>query len=222
VTKKLCAIIICLLLTFLGGCASTTSSAKSNTNTLTKSFIIFEFTKVNVTNEEASSIMDILGTRFKDLGFKSITIERVGDNQIKAELSPASPNINTIADIVCKPNRFKVTGPNQETILTEKDIKSAKVDEEQTYKQFDLELQPDGSKKLADATQTLIGKKVNIFLDDRQMADLVVVEPITRGAIAVPVSSSIDEAKIIAAVLNSGKILPFQLKVMEVTQIQGL
>jgi hypothetical protein len=59
-----------------------------------------------------------------------------------------------------------------------------------------------------------------IFLDDRQLADLVVTEPIKNGDIAVPGSSSTEEAKIIARVLNSGKVLPYSLKVVEIKEMQ--
>lgn len=214
--KRYLALISCLLsLTFVGcGLPIQTSDSPQEVST-----IMYEIDPSStVTGEAIASMKDILTARFKSLGFESIVIEQVDNTQVKVELKPSTPDMKQIADIVGKPNRFKLVGPDNEVILTEMDLKSAAPSMEETYKTFEVQFTAEAEERLENATQRLIGQSVSLYLDDKQLANLVVVHPISEGGLQVPGSSTVQEAKILAAILNSGSTLPFSLKVISIGQ----
>ena len=215
--RKHLVLITCLLSLALVGCSSAGQTGSGSPQT--KAVIMYEAdTSADVTKELVSSVMDTLSARFEALGFETITMERIGDAQVRVELKPDKSDIQQIAKLVGQPDKFKLVGPNSEVIVTEWDIKSATPSKNEKYKTFDVQFSAGGTAKLAAATQRLIGQRVSIYLDDKQLANLVVTEPIQNGAISVPGSSTIQEANILAAVLNSGRTLPFPLKVISVNR----
>ena len=213
--KKYIVFMLFLLMLGLVGCGTPEKSNTSKSKTI--NVIVYEADTIDiVTRELMTSVMDTLNARFNDLGFVSITIERVGDKQLKVQLNPSNPDIQQITKIVGQPNKVKLVGQNNEVILTDQDIKSAILGKDETYKTFDIQLSPDASIKLLNATQSLIGKRISFYLDDEILTTLMVTQAITDGAIQVPGSSTIQEAKILSTIINLGKTLPFPLKVISI------
>ncbi|AFL99314.1 hypothetical protein Desde_0874 [Desulfitobacterium dehalogenans ATCC 51507] len=195
--KRSLALISCLLSLTLLGCSSPIQTGNSSQEV---NVIIYEAdTSSTFTNEIISSMKDPLTARFKSLGFESIVINQAA-NQVRVELTPSNPDIKQIAEIVGKPNRFKLVGPNNEIILFEKDLISATPCMDETYKTFEVRFTDEAEKKLETATQKLIGQRVSFYLDDRQLANLLVANPISGEGIQVPGSATVQEAKILTAV----------------------
>ena len=214
IVKKYLVLITCLVSLAIVGCSSAGQIRSASPQNI--AVIMYEAdTNAVITKEIMSSVMDTLSTRFQSLGFETITMERIGDAQVRVELKPGKSDIKQIAELVGQPDKLKLIGPNNEVIVTEWDIKSAAPSKNETYKTFDVQFSAGGTAKLAAATQRLIGQRVSIYLDDKQLASLVVTQPIQNGAIEVPGSSTVEEAKTLAAILNSGKTLPFPLKVID-------
>lgn len=212
--RKYLVLITCLLSLAFVGCSSAGQTGSGSPQT--KTVIMYEAdTSAAVSKELMSSVMDTLSARFKALGFETIAMERIGEAQVRVELKPDKSDIQQIAKLVGQPDKFKLVGPNNEVIVTEWDIKSATPSKNKTYKTFDVQFSAGGTAKLAAATQRLIGQRVSIYLDDKQLANLVVTEPIQNGAIDVPGNSTVEEANTLAAILNCGKTLPFPLKVVD-------
>lgn len=164
--KKYIVIMLSLLMLELAGCGTPAKVQSNNSEPETTNVIVYEAdsTSTTVTSEIMSSVMDALNARFKDLGFESIGIERVDNKQLKVQLKPSNPDIKQMAEIVGQPNKVKIIGPNNEVIITEKDIKSATPNKDERYKTFDIQFSSDAATKLSNATKRLIGKKSHLLL----------------------------------------------------------
>ncbi|KKR02804.1 MAG: Preprotein translocase subunit SecD [Microgenomates group bacterium GW2011_GWB1_40_9] len=77
-----------------------------------------------------------------------------------------------------------------------------------------IQFTPEGSKKFADVTKRLIGKRLAIFLDNIVVTDPTVNTEIADGQAVITGSFTVDAAKQLAIQLNAGA-LPVPVKIVE-------
>lgn len=109
----------------------------------------------------------------------------------------------------------------EETKLTGKDLKSAKVVFDQSgtgQPQVSLNFTDEGAKKFADITKRNIGKPVVIVLDNEIISAPRVNEAILNGNAVISGNFTLPEAKKLAIELNSGA-LPAPLKIVSQSNI---
>lgn len=73
-----------------------------------------------------------------------------------------------------------------------------------------LELSDAGKTKFAEATGKLVGKKISIYMDDNLISDPTVEQQINDGNAVITNQKNLEEAKDLAAKINSGS-LPFSM-----------
>jgi SecD/SecF fusion protein len=102
----------------------------------------------------------------------------------------------------------------QGNILIEgKNVRKAYVqyDEQSRQQVVALEFDSEGDKLFAQATEKLIGSQMAIYMDDTMISNPMVNEKITGGKAIISGIENADEAKALAAKINSGS-LPFSLR----------
>lgn len=106
--------------------------------------------------------------------------------------------------------------------ITGKDLKRAQVtfNSQTGAPEVGVEFTADGSKKFADTTTRLVGKKLPIFLDEQPLMWPTVNVPITNGQAVITGGFTLDQAKIIALQLNAGA-LPVPVKVVEKRTVEA-
>ncbi|MDP4182298.1 MAG: protein translocase subunit SecD [Bacillota bacterium] len=98
-------------------------------------------------------------------------------------------------------------------ILEGKNVKSAKyqADTQTGGNDVALKLDSEGTKKFADATSRLVGKRIGIYMDEMLLSAPNVKEAITSGECVVQGQKSVDEAVRLAQDIQSGA-MPFKLE----------
>lgn len=81
-----------------------------------------------------------------------------------------------------------------------------------------LNLNMEGTKKFAEATERLVGQKISIFMDDLLITSPVVNERIPNGEAVISGQNTAKEAGDLAATIRSGQ-LPFRLEAKEIHSI---
>ncbi|MCX7831306.1 MAG: protein translocase subunit SecD [Actinobacteria bacterium] len=106
------------------------------------------------------------------------------------------------------------------TLLTGKYLKNAQVSFDQFGKaKVDMEFTDEGAKKFEEITARYVGKQIAIVLDGKVMSAPRVIEKISGGRAEITGNFTIDEAKRLAIVLQTGA-LPVNLEIQE-KQIVG-
>lgn len=106
------------------------------------------------------------------------------------------------------------------TLLTGKYLKNAQVSFDQFGKaKVDVEFTEEGARKFEEITAKYIGKQIAIVLDGKVMSAPRVIEKISGGKAEITGNFTIDEAKRLAIVLQTGA-LPVNLEIQE-KQIVG-
>lgn len=166
----------------------------------------------------------ILNQRVDKLGVAEVQIAIQEPDNIVVDL-PGIKNPQDAVDVLGKVAllEFKeVTGVDEKgnpklgkTLLTGKYLKSANVGFDQLGKpKVDMEFTEEGAKKFEEITAQYVGKQIAIVLDGKVMSAPRVIEKITGGRAEITGNFTIDEAKKLAIVLQTGA-LPVNLEIEE-------
>ena len=131
-------------------------------------------------------------------------------------------DVKQVTDSVAKTGELKFVGPDGVTILTGSDVSKATayLDSSNANKPtISLELNDSGTKKFATATSKFLNQKITIYMDSDKITDPTVDAVITNGKAIITGSSSLEEAKSRANIINSGA-LPVTVKAVE-TKLVG-
>ena len=109
--------------------------------------------------------------------------------------------------------------PDGNEILTGADVKNstAYVDDKGANI-IGLEMNEEGTKKFADATAKFLGKKISIYMDEQLLTDPTVQVVISDGKATITGQRTLEEAKKISAMIQSGA-LPVELKAVSVKTV---
>lgn len=184
-----------------------------------------------VTDESINETIKIMRDRIDSLGVAEPQIERYGNNNILIQL-PGVKNPEEALEIIKKPAvlEFKEVKSVDDkgnvkvgkTLMTGKSLKGARpvFDPNSGAPQVELIFNNEGAKKFEDITRSLSTtyakgtpqRRLAIVLDGKVKSAPEVQETITGGNAVITGLDSVDEAKNIALVLQTGAI-PLNLKV---------
>lgn len=177
-----------------------------------------------VTQDAIEQAKFILQQRVDKLGVAEAQITLQGENNLVVEL-PGIKNPQEALDVIGKTAllEFKpVEGVDEEgnpilgeTLMTGKYLKSASVGFDQFGKpKVDMEFNEEGAKLFEEITAKYIGKQIAIVLDGEVMSTPRVVEKIEGGRAEITGDFTVEEAKRLVVVLQTGA-LPVNLVVEE-------
>ncbi|AIY84035.1 MAG: protein translocase subunit SecD [Clostridium baratii] len=168
----------------------------------------------NVSKEDLQKTKNLIQLRVNKLGVAETVVTTEGDNRIRVDI-PGEYNSQGIVDSLSKTGNLTFKSPDGKVLLTGKDVKEATaiLSQQTSQPEVSLELNDEGSKKFAEATGKYLNQRISINMDDEQLTNPLVQSQITNGKAVITGMSSMDEAKNIAGLINSGA-LPVTIKAL--------
>lgn len=188
-----------------------------------------------VTQSALDQALLIIDKRVNGLGVTEPVIQRQGTREISIQL-PGIKNANEAIRLINKPAflefREVLTGKEKPEItltapdgsklkmgpilMTGKAISSAQVsfDQQTGAPEVSITFTPDGTREFAAITTRLVKKQLAIILDNKVQSAPVIQTPITDGKAVISGRFSLEEAKNLALVLQTGA-LPVNLVIQE-------
>lgn len=171
-----------------------------------------------VSKETVERTKELLSTRVNKLGVSETSVTVEGDKRIRIDI-PGKFDAKTINDTLVKTGKLSFKDPDGNELLTGADVKTstAYVDDKGANI-IGLEMNEEGTKKFADATQKFLGQKISIYMDEDLLTDPEVQVVITDGKATITGQKTLEEARRIAAMIQSGA-LPVELKAVSVKTV---
>ncbi|WP_024615778.1 protein translocase subunit SecD [Clostridium sp. Ade.TY] len=168
----------------------------------------------NVSHEDLQKTKDLIKLRVDKLGVAETVVTTEGDNKIRVDI-PGEYNSQGIVDALSKTGELTFKAPDGKVILTGKDVKKATsmLDQQSGKPVVSLELNSEGTKLFSDATQKYLGQQISINMDNEQLTNPTVQSQITNGEAVITGMGSVEEAKNLAGLINSGA-LPVSIKAL--------
>ncbi|OFI05248.1 protein translocase subunit SecD [Clostridium acetireducens DSM 10703] len=181
--------------------------------------LVEEIQSNNVDQKTIDRTIELLSMRVNKLGVSETTVTREGQKRIRIEI-PGKYDAKEVIESVGKTGELKFIGPDNQVILTGKDVKDATayMNSEDNSPTVGLELNESGTKKFAEATKKFLGQPIAIYMDEEPLTKPVVNNVITSGKAVITGSKSMDEAKRQASIIKSGA-LPVVVKPVEVKTV---
>ncbi|MEA4826145.1 MAG: protein translocase subunit SecD [Clostridium sp.] len=175
---------------------------------------VLEEIKGNVDNATVERTIEMLSMRVNPEGVKETSVQREGKNRIRIEI-PGEFDAKRVLDSIGKTGKLEFRGPDKKVILTGSDIKEATAYlDDMNSPTIGLELNPEGTKKFAEATSKFKGQNIAIYMDEEMLTNPVVQSVITGGKATITGSKTLEEAKRQANIIKSGA-LPVTLEAVE-------
>lgn len=168
----------------------------------------------NVSKEDLQKTKNLIQLRVNKLGVAETVVTTEGDNRIRVDI-PGEYNSQGIVDSLSKTGNLTFKSPDGKVLLTGKDVKEATaiLSQQSSKPEVSLELNDEGTKKFAEATGQYLNQRISINMDNEQLTNPLVQSQITNGKAVITGMSSMDEAKNIAGLINSGA-LPVTIKAL--------
>lgn len=183
--------------------------------------VLEEIQADDVDQDTINRTIELISMRVNKMGVSETVVTREGKKRIRIEI-PGVYDVDQVKNTVAKTGELKFVGPDGVNILTGADVKkaSAFIDSNTGNKPtIQLELTDDGGRKFAEATAKFIGQPISIYMDEDKLTSPTVNDVITNGRAVITGSSSLEEAKRQANIINSGA-LPVAVKAVE-TKLVG-
>lgn len=175
---------------------------------------VLEEIKGDVDNATVERTIEMLSMRVNPEGVKETSVQREGKNRIRIEI-PGEFDSKKVLDTIGKTGKLEFRGPDKKVILTGADInKATAYVDDMNSPTIGLELNPEGTKKFAEATSKFKGQNIGIYMDEDMLTNPVVQSVITGGKATITGSKTLEEAKRQANIIQSGA-LPVTLEAVE-------
>lgn len=173
--------------------------------------VLMEVQADKVTKAEMDTIKELISLRVNANGAAETVVTVEGEKGIRVDI-PGQYDSQKIVESLSKSGNLTFKDPSGSVVLTGKDVKKATAytDQATAKPQISLELKDSGKKKFADATTKYVGQKITIYMDDKQISDPTVDEPITGGNATIS-CSTLEEARTDANIINAGSF-PYPVK----------
>ncbi len=182
-----------------------------------------------VTEENIAKAVEIIRFRVDRLGVGETRVQRLGENRILVSLPGIADPDQALAvigrtallEFLDDANlQRKLDGLPYDAIVTGADLKEARPAIERGRFVVLLAFNPEGTGKFADATARLLGQPIHIVMDGEVVQSPVVRDHITGGNAEITGYESLEAAKHVAIVLNSGA-LPVELRVVQTMAVSA-
>jgi preprotein translocase subunit SecD len=162
--------------------------------------------------EAAASVMR---KRLESLGLTDAAITIFGADKSKIEVDiPAAENPGDAFTALGKSAKLEFLDPNGSVILTGDNIAGASYASSYGNNAINITLDGNGADTLAKATARLVGQAINIQLDGKIISTPLVAAPITGGKVNITGGFTVEEARFLAAELDSGP-LPLDFEIVD-------
>ncbi|MEG2117328.1 MAG: protein translocase subunit SecDF, partial [Clostridia bacterium] len=158
------------------------------------------------TNIQAT--IDRLQKRLLAAGYSEATVVESGTNRLRIEVADVGSGTidsDEIFSIIGKPAVLEFRDPDGKVVVSGRHIKSAKAGYDKEYLVL-LEFNDEGKKLFADATASLIGKNIDIYLDDEKIQSATVQTAITDGNAMISGSFTAESATALALQIQGGAL----------------
>ncbi|SCJ99294.1 preprotein translocase subunit SecD [uncultured Clostridium sp.] len=231
-TLFILAVIIIISLTFAGfkGVEIGGWEFKSFDKAITKGLdlqggvsVLMEITDENLSSEDLEKNLEktkqLLDLRVNKLGVAETTVTAEGDRRIRIDI-PGQFDSKEIVDSLQKTGNLTFKDSEGNEVLNGKDVEEASVMTDNTTGKpvVTLKLNEEGKQKFAEATEKNLNKTISIYMDEDLISSPVVESVISGGEAIITGSKTIDEAKNLAGLINSGA-LPVTLKVASIESV---
>lgn len=173
--------------------------------------VVEEIQADKVTPEDMAREIEFINMRVNKLGVAETEVKQEGEKRIRIEV-PGIFDSKSVMDLIGKTGELKFIGPDKKVVLTGKDVKNAIAGlNERNEPEVRLELNAEGTKKFAEATQKFLHQNISIYMDEEELTSPLVQSVITDGSAVITGSKSLEEAKKTADIIKSGA-LPLPIK----------
>ncbi|MGE5626488.1 MAG: protein translocase subunit SecD [Solirubrobacterales bacterium] len=183
--------------------------------------VLEEIQSDNVDQSTLDRTIELISMRVNKMGVSETVVTREGKKRIRIEI-PGVYDVEQVKNTVGKTGELKFVGPDGVTILTGSDVTKATayMDSSNGNKAtIGLDLNDEGAKKFAAATAKFLNQKITIYMDSDVLTDPTVDAVIANGKAIITGSTSLEDAKRKADIINSGA-LPVTVKPVQ-TQLVG-
>lgn len=168
-----------------------------------------------VTQREMQQVQAIMEQRINSLGVEEPIIQLQGSNRLIIELAGVKDPDKAI-DLIGKTAVLTFRTSDGKVVVEGTDLKEAKeaLDPVSNQPVVLLSLTSEGARKFADVTRANIGRQIGIFLDEEMLQNPTVQDAITTGEARITGYASLEDARRVALLLNSGA-LPVKMEMVE-------
>ena len=169
--------------------------------------ITYQVKDKNPSEEEMRDTIYKLQKRVEQYSTEA-NVYQEGDDRINIEI-PGVSDANTILDELGKPGSLSFQTQDGETVITGSDVKTASAragEDDMGNKEYsvELDLNEEGTKKFAEATEANVGKTISIIYDDETISSPTVQTAITGGQAYITGNFSYEEAENLASTIRIG------------------
>ena len=181
--------------------------------------VLMEIQDEDVTKEDLEKTRQLIDLRVNKLGVAETSVTVEGDRRVRVEI-PGEYDSKDLVDSLSKTGNLTFKDEDGNEVLSGSDVEEAgtMLDSTSNAPVVTLKLTDEGTKKFAEATENNLNKKIYIYMDDEEISAPTVDSVITGGNAIIKGSSSIDEAKNLAGLINAGA-LPVTVKAIQIENV---
>lgn len=181
--------------------------------------VLMEIQDEDVTKEDLEKTRQLIDLRVNKLGVAETSVTVEGDRRVRVEI-PGEYDSKDLVDSLSKTGNLTFKDEDGNEVLSGSDVEEAgtMIDSTSNAPVVTLKLTDEGTKKFAEATENNLNKKIYIYMDDEEISAPTVDSVITGGNAIIKGSSSIDEAKNLAGLINAGA-LPVTVKAIQIENV---
>ena len=187
--------------------------------------VYVEYSAARPENSEANfdSLMEgtigVIQQRLTDKGYAESTVQRIGTDGIRVEI-PDVTDLAAVLDLIGSPAQLEFRTPPGETFMTGDMVETATVAYQDGEYVVAFKLNDEGSKIFAEKTAEYLNQSIAIYLDGVQLINPRVQSVITGGSGIINGMDGEENAKTIAAKIQSGA-LPLVLTQQKVDTVSA-
>ena len=187
--------------------------------------VYVEYSAARPENSEANfdSLMEgtigVIQQRLTDKGYAESTVQRIGTDGIRVEI-PDVTDPAAVLDLIGSPAQLEFRTPSGETFMTGDMVETATVAYQDGEYVVAFKLNDEGSKIFAEKTAEYLNQSIAIYLDGVQLINPRVQSVITGGSGIINGMDGEENAKTIAAKIQSGA-LPLVLTQQKVDTVSA-
>ncbi|ADU51361.1 protein-export membrane protein SecD [Thermaerobacter marianensis DSM 12885] len=169
-----------------------------------------------VTREKIDDAVEIIRNRVDALGVAEPVIQRQGEDRIVVELAGVKDPQAAI-ETIGRTARLEFRGPDGSVVVTGDQLVAGGIQvaaDQAGRPVVQLQFNPQGTEKFAEATRKFLGSPISIVLDDQVISSPKVNDVITNGRAEITGIPTFEEAQRLAVALRYGA-LPVDLQVVE-------
>ncbi len=173
--------------------------------------------------------MSVIQNRLTDAGYAESTVQKIGTDGIRVEIPTATEGAqdevaarNAVLNLIGETAKLEFRDASGNVIMDGSMVQTAVggYDSDSADYVISFTLTSEGTKIFAEATASMIGQTLAIYLDDTQLIAPTVQSAITEGRGVITGMGSIERAQTIAAQIQSGA-LPMELTQQKVDTVSA-